>query len=336
MQQQASEILIYQTDDGQTRIQTRLQDETLWLTQAQMAELFQRDRSVITKHIGNLFKEGELVREAVCANFAHTAEDGKTYQVEYYNLDVVISVGYRVKSHRGTQFRQWATARLKEYLIKGFVLDEVRLERGASDDYFDELVEKVRRIRVSERRFYQKITDIYATSIDYDPKHDDTKSFFATVQNKFHYAIHGMTAAEMVVARADASKPLMGMASVTDGRVKRSEVGIAKNYLNYEEISSLNRIVDQYLSFAEEQAARRKPMTMKDWIDKLHGFLTLNDREILHSAGKISAKAAETKALQEFEKYQQLQDARLESDFDKVVKQVTHIADSSKKDKKEH
>lgn len=335
--EQKSEILMYQTEDGQTRLQTVLHNQNVWLTQAQMSELFQRERSVITKHIGNIFEEGELEESSVCANFAHTGTDGKTYQVSYYNLDVVISVGYRVKSHRGTQFRQWATARLREFVIKGFTLDDTRLERGTSDDYFDELVERVRAIRVSERRFYQKITDIYATSIDYNPSHAMTQDFFATVQNKFHYAIHGMTAAEMIAKRADSSKPLMGMTSIKGKTVKRGDVAVAKNYLTEEEIGSLNRIVDQYLSFAEEQAARRKPMTMKDWIDKLHGFLTLNDREILHHKGKISADRAESIALAEFDKYRKIQDAALESDFDKAVKKITASPKNKKigKDKKQ-
>ncbi len=335
--EQKSEILIYQTEDGQTHIQALLQNESVWLSLNQMAELFQRDKSVISRHISNIFEEGELSSESVVANFATTANDGKIYQVSYYNLDVIISVGYRVKSHRGVQFRQWATGTLKEYIIKGFALDDARLERGSADDYFDELVKRVRAIRVSERRFYQKITDIYATSIDYNSTHNMTQEFFATVQNKFHFAIHGMTAAEMIAKRADSSKPLMGMTSIKGKTVKRTDVAVAKNYLTEEEISSLNRIVDQYLSFAEEQAARRKQMTMQDWIEKLHGFLTLNDREILNHKGKISAPRAESIANAEFDKYQKIQDAKIESDFDKAVKKINASPKNKKigKDKKQ-
>jgi hypothetical protein len=314
-----SEILLYQSEDGETRIDVRLVDETVWLNQAQMAALFQRDRSVVAKHIKNIFDEGELDEDSVCAFFAQTADDGKTYQVAHYNLDVIISVGYRVKSLRGTQFRRWATQRLKEYIIKGFVMDDERLSQ-ARDDYFDELVQRVRAIRTSERRFYQKITDIYATSMDYDASQTVTQEFFATVQNKFHFAIHGKTAAEVIKARADASEPLMGLTSFKGARVQASDVTIAKNYLTEDEIASLNRIVDQYLSFAEEQAARRIPMMMKDWITKLHGFLTLNDREILQGAGKVSKKDADRIAHTEFEKYRVQQDKALISDFDRSTK----------------
>ena len=315
----ASEILLYQSADGETHIDVRLLDESVWLSQAQMAELFDRDRSVIARHIRNVFNEGELVEDSVCAEFAQTAADGKTYQVTHYNLDVIISVGYRVKSHRGVQFRQWATARLKEYIIKGFVMDDERLKE-ARHDYFDELVRRVRAIRVSERRFYQKITDIYATSIDYDPKADTTREFFATVQNKFHYAIHGMTAPEVINARADASKPLMGMTSFKGDRPRAEDTTSAMNYLTETELQSLERTVDQYLSFAEEQAARRKPMHMADWITKLHGFLTLNDREILTHKGKVSRKKADEKALAEFEKYRIEMDRTYISDFDRSTK----------------
>jgi hypothetical protein len=320
-----SEILMYQTADGQTRIQTVLQDESVWLTQAQMAELFQKDVRTINEHIQNIFAEDELTQEATLRKFRIVQTEGKrevARDVNLYNLDVIISVGYRVRSHRGTQFRQWATARLREYLIKGFTLDDARLEHGPADDYFSELVERVRAIRVSERRFYQKITDIYATSVDYDPVHPMTQAFFATVQNKFHYAIHGMTAAEVIAKRADASKPYMGLTSFKGADVRKGDVGIAKNYLTETELASLNRVVDQYLSFAEEQASRRRPMTMQNWIEKLDGFLTLNERDILQGNGRISAVAAEQKALAEFEKYQKLQDARMVSDFDQAVQKL--------------
>ena len=317
-----SEILLYQSEDGETRIDVRLVDETVWLNQAQMAALFQRDRSVIAKHIKNIFDEGELDEDSVCAFFAQTADDGKTYQVAHYNLDVIISVGYRVKSLRGTQFRRWATQRLKDYIIKGFVMDDERLKL-ARHDYFDELVQRVRAIRVSERRFYQKITDIYALSIDYEPNSPATQEFFATVQNKFHFAIHGMTAPEVIKARADATKPLMGMTSYKGDRIRTADVTSAMNYLGEGELASLHRIVDQYLSFAEEQAARRIPMKMADWINKLHGFLTLNDRDILQNAGKVSRKDADKIALEEFEKYRIAQDRSYVSDFDRASKALT-------------
>jgi len=318
-----SEILIYQTEDGETRIQTLLKDETVWLSQAQMAELFDKTTPTINEHIKNIFDEGELSEESTIRNFRIVQTEGKrevSRDVNFYNLDVIISVGYRVKSHRGTQFRQWATQRLKEYIVKGFVMDDERLERGSDYDYFDELVERVRAIRASERRFYQKITDIYATSIDYDPDHEITQEFFATVQNKFHFAIHGHTAAEMIIERADANHPLMGLTSFKGEKIRQSDVTIAKNYLSEDELKSMNRIVDQYLSFAEEQAAQRKPMHMKDWITKLHGFLELNDRSILQNAGTVSKAQAEKKAKAEYKKYLKIQDQRTVSDFDKTVK----------------
>jgi len=320
-----SEMLIYQTEDGETRIQTIVQNQSVWLSQAQMAELFQKTIPTINEHIKNIYEEGELTTEATIRNFRIVQNEGKrevSREVNLYNLDVIISVGYRVKSHRGTQFRQWATQRLSEYLIKGFSLDDARLERGSADDYFEELVERVRAIRVSERRFYQKITDIYATSIDYNPMHPTTQEFFATVQNKFHYAIHGMTAAEIIAKRADADKPYMGLSNYKGESVKPTDVAIAKNYLTEAELGSLNRIVDQYLSFAEEQAFRRRSMTMRDWVDKLHGFLTLNEREILKHKGKISADSAERHALAEFEKYRKIQDVKMVSDFDKAIQKL--------------
>ncbi|MGB9151545.1 MAG: virulence RhuM family protein, partial [Alphaproteobacteria bacterium] len=322
---QKSEILIYKTEDGETRIQTLMQDENVWLSQAQMADLFQKTVPTINEHIKNVYDERELLQESTIRNFLIVQTEGKrevSREVNLYNLDMIIAVGYRVKSHRGTQFRQWATQRLKEYLVKGFALDDVRLERGSKDDYFDELAERVRAIRVSERRFYQKITDIYATSVDYNAAHPTTQEFFATVQNKFHYAIHGMTAAEVISKRVDADKPYMGLSNFKGKSVKRGDVAIAKNYLTEGELGSLNRVVDQYLSFAEEQAVQRRPMMMQDWIEKLHGFLTLNDRKILSHKGKVSADDAEQKALREFEKYRQIQDANMVSDFDKVIQKL--------------
>jgi hypothetical protein len=317
-----SEFLLYQSESGETRIEVRLFEETVWLTQAQMAELFDKDVRTINEHIGNVYEEGECDEEATIRKFRMVRIEGArevSREVAHYNLDVIISVGYRVKSLRGAQFRRWATQRLKEYIIKGFVMDDERLKQ-ARHDYFDELVRRVRAIRVSERRFYQKITDIYATSIDYEPNSSATHEFFATVQNKFHFAIHGMTAPEVISKRADATKPLMGMTSYKGDRIRSSDVTSAMNYLGESELESLHRIVDQYLSFAEEQAARRIPMKMSDWIAKLHGFLTLNDREILQGAGKVSRKDADGKALKEFEKYRIEQDKAYESDFDRATK----------------
>jgi len=322
MAEGASELLLYQSADGETRIDVRLLDESVWLSQAQMAELFDKDVRTINEHIGNVYDEGECEEDATIRKFRMVRVEGArevTREVLHYNLDVIISVGYRVKSQRGVQFRRWATERLKEYIIKGFVMDDERLKE-ARHDYFDELVRRVRAIRVSERRFYQKITDIYATSIDYDPKAETTREFFATVQNKFHYAIHGMTAPEVINARADASKPLMGMTSFKGDRPRAEDTTSAMNYLTESELQSLERTVDQYLSFAEEQAARRKPMHMADWITNLHGFLTLNDREILTHKGKVSRKTADEKALAEFEKYRIEMDRAYISDFDRSTK----------------
>ena len=266
-----------------------------------------------------------MTLEATCKDYLQVRQEGLRNVerlLKYYNLDMILAVGYRVRSHRGVQFRRWATERLKEYIVKGFVLDDERLEKGTEDDYFDELVERVRAIRVSERRFYQKITDIYATSIDYDKNHPLTQNFFATVQNKFHYAIHGMTAAEMIVNRADAKKPLMGMTSFKGKKPKRTDAVIAKNYLTEDEIGALHRIVDPYLSFAEEQARNHKPMTMQAWITKLHGFLELNDKDILHNAGTVTAEKAKEHAQREFDKYRKIQDAKMVSDFDRTVKSL--------------
>lgn len=285
-----SEILIYTTDDGGIRIDVRIVDETVWLTQAQMADLFGKARNTVTEHIHNVFDEGELDENSVCRKFRHTAADGKNYEVIYYNLDVIISVGYRVKSHRGTQFRQWATGRLREYIIKGFTLDDKRLREGrTATDYFDELIDRIRDIRASEANFYQKIKDIYRDcSIDYDPHAETSQQFYQMVQNKLHWAVHGNTAAELIAARADADKPYMGMTSFKGEKPRKADSTIAKNYLNEEEISLLNLIVNQYLDFAELRAKRRQQMTMKDWTAKLDDFLLLNDMEILEGMGKIS------------------------------------------------
>src|SRR5690554_1228684 len=260
-----SEIIIYQAEDGQTKIQTRLEDETVWLTQEQMSELFQRERSVITKHIGNVFKEGEL-EEKSNVQILHIS--GSDRPVKYYNLDVIISVGYRVKSHRGTQFRIWATQRLKEYIIKGFTMNDDLLKRAGGGNYFEELLERIRDIRSSEKVFYRKILDIYATSIDYSPDAAISQQFFQTVQNKMHWAAHGHTAAEIVYLRADGNMPFMGMTNFTGSKPTKSEALIAKNYLTEDELAILNRIVNAYIKFAELQAIRRKPMYMADWVKK--------------------------------------------------------------------
>lgn len=316
-------ILVYQTEDGLIRVDVRMDGETVWLTQEQIAQLFERERSVITKHIGNVFAEGELPEESN-VQILHIAHSDKP--VKLYSLDVIISVGYRVKSRRGTQFRIWATQRLREYLVKGFALDDKRLKESSYlDRYFDELVERIRDIRTSERQFYRKVADIYATSIDYDPASDQTSTFYATVQNKFHYAITGRTAAEIIAQRADAGQPNMGLSNWPGERILSRDVTVAKNYLSEDELRQLNNTVEQYLIFAEGQAQRRIAMKMMDWIGKLHGFLTLNDREILQNAGKISKELADERALLEYEKFRAGQRLAVahESDFDRAVKQLT-------------
>ena len=299
----SSDFLLYQTEDGRTRVEVRFEGDTAWLSLTQMAELFQRDKSVISRHVKNVFEEGELQRESVVAESATTASDGKTYQVEYFNLDVIISVGYRVKSHRGTQFRIWATQRLREYIVKGFTLDDERLKRAGGGNYFDELLARIRDIRSSEKVFWRKVLEIYATSIDYDPRAEATQQFFATVQNKMHWAAHGHTAAEVVAARADASQPNMGLTSWSGDVPRKADVGVAKNYLAHDELEVLNRIVNFYLEFAELQAMRRKPMYMADWIQKLNDFLRLSEREILDHAGKVTHDEAVAKAELEYERF---------------------------------
>ncbi|QQR83633.1 virulence RhuM family protein [Candidatus Peregrinibacteria bacterium] len=314
-----SQIILYDGDDG-LRIQVLLENESVWLTLNQIADLFDRDKSTISKHIKNIFDSVELSPDSVVAIFATTASDGKTYQVEHYNLDLIISVGYRVNSLRGTQFRIWATQRLKEYLIKGFILDDERLKEGKRNTYFDELIERVREIRTSERNFYRKITDIYATSIDYDAESNLTQNFFATVQNKMHFGIHGKTAAEVIAERADCTKPNMGLTSTSGKKLQKKDVFVAKNYLTEDELEELNLIVDQYLSFAELQAKNNKAMRMEDWIRKLDDFLRLNEKEILQNKGVLSKKLADQKAEAEFTKFKALEDKNYVSDFDKSVK----------------
>ena len=323
-----SEIILYQTEDGGTRVQVQLQDETVWLTQQQMAELFQRERSVITKHIRNIFEEGELVEEAVCANHARTAADGKTYQTAAYNLDVIISVGYRVKSLRGTQFRIWATQRLREYIVKGFTMDDARLKESGGGAYFDELLERIRDIRSSEKAFWRKVLDIYATSADYDPRAEASQLFFATVQNKMHWAAHGQTAAEVIAARADAAKPNMGLMNWPGSRPRKTDVAVAKNYLNEQELGDLNLIVSLYLDFAELQARSRRVMTMTNWIAKLDDFMRISDREILTHAGKVSHEAALARAEEEFEKFRRIEDGKpspVEQHFIEAIEQIKQL-----------
>ena len=329
-----TEFLLYVAEDGQTRIDVRLQDDTVWLNQLQLADLFQTTKQNISLHIKNVFKEGELEPGATVKDYLTVQTEGRrtvSRAVAHYNLDMIIAIGFRVRSSRGTQFRQWANARLGEYIIKGFVMDDERLSQ-ARHDYFDELVRRVRRIRVSERRFYQKITDIFATSVDYDPKSDVTKTFFATVQNKFHYAIHGMTAPEVIKARADAARPLMGMTSFKGIVPRAADVTSALNYLSEDELVAMERIVSQYLDFAEGQAERRIPMKMADWIAKLHGFLALNDRDILQGVGTVSRKDADAKALAEFETYRIDQDRLYVSDFDRSTKRLLNAKPDRKND----
>ncbi|KAA3600830.1 MAG: cell filamentation protein Fic [Calditrichaeota bacterium] len=306
------EILIYQTENGEAKLEVTIQDETVWLTQEQMALLFGKDRTTVNRHISNIFSEGELEEKLVCAFFAHTTKhgaiEGKTQekQVKYYNLDVIISVGYRVKSQQGTQFRIWATKRLKEHIVKGFTLNDDRFKTGNSMNYFNELQERIREIRLSERFFYQKIKDIYTTSIDYDPKNEKTVEFFKIVQNKLLWAISEQTAAELVYRRVDANLPLLGMQSYDKKnvvKIRKSDISIAKNYLNENEIKLLGLLVEQYLAFAETMAQQHKPMFMKDWVKKLDEILQMNGRELLTHAGKISHQKAIEKSTEEFEKY---------------------------------
>jgi hypothetical protein len=318
-----SEFLIYQTEGGKTQISVVLENETLWLSQKQLTELFGKAKGTISEHIKHIFEDSELQEDSVVRFLRTTAADGKNYEVAHYNLDMVLALGYRVRSQAGVRFRQWATAQLKEFIVKGFLLDDERLKNpGQGRDYFDELTRRLQDIRTSERRFYQKITDIYATSVDYDGSAELTQTFFATVQNKVHYAIHGHTAAELVKLRADSSKPHMGMTNWPGERIQKIDVAVAKNYLSEDERRALNNLAEQYLVFAEGQAARRVAMTMQAWIDKLEGFLALNDREILQSAGQVSADLAKKHAEGEFAKYRVLDDARYESDFDRMVKSL--------------
>jgi len=306
-----STILIYQSEDGQTKIQTRLEDETVWLTQEQLAELFQRDRTVISKHIKNIFQEGELDENRVCAKFAHTTKHGaienktQTSKINFYNLDVIISVGYRVKSLQGTKFRQWATARLKEYIIKGFTMNDELLKQAGSGNYFEELLERIRDIRSSEKVFWRKVLDIYATSLDYDPKSESSMLFFQTVQNKMHWAVHGNTAAELVYQRANSAQTNMGLTNFKGTKPTQQEAQTAKNYLNEDELKLLNRMVTAYIELAEIQAMSQTPMYMADWIARLDDFLKITGKDILAHAGKISHEKAMEKASKEYLSYKE-------------------------------
>jgi hypothetical protein len=335
-----SDILIYQSEDGQTRIDVQLIDETVWLTQKLMAQLFQTTKQNISLHIQNILKEGELSPDATVKDFLTVQKEGNrnvSRRIDFYNLDMIISVGYRIKSHIATRFRQWATQRLKEYLIKGFAMDDERLKNPGQIDYFDELLERIRDIRASERRFYQKITDIYATSMDYDPNSEITQNFFASVQNKLHWAIHGHTAAELITKRADANKPNMGLTAWKGGVVRKGDVDIAKNYLTEQEISDLNLIINQYLDFAEFQARRHQPMHMKDWAQRLDDFLHVNRLNILGTAGKITAQQAKEIAETEYEKFsdrRRIEQDQRQSDFDKMAKQIEDKTRERKNDDK--
>ncbi|UJF34028.1 virulence RhuM family protein [Paenibacillus hexagrammi] len=303
-----TDILIYQTEDGKTKIDVKMENGTVWMTQKAIAELYQKGVNTINEHIKNIYEESELNEEATIRKNRIVQTEGQRQverEVSFYNLEMIIAIGYRVRSHRGTQFRKWATERLNEYLVKGFTMDDDRLKdmRNFGQDYFDELLQRIRDIRASEKRFYRKITDIYATSIDYDSQADLSKEFFATVQNKLHFAIHGHTAAELIADRADAEKDNMGLTSWKGDKVRKSDVTIAKKYLSDKEMQSLNRIVTMYLDYAEDQAERQNPMYMKDWIEKLNSFLKFNEREILTNAGKVSQEVAEKLAFNQYEKY---------------------------------
>ena len=319
-----SEFLLYTSEDGRIKINVRLENNTVWLTQADMVTLFQSSKSNVSEHIKHIFEEGELREESVVRNFRTTARDGKSYKVKHYNLDVIISVGYRVKSLRGTQFRIWATERLREYLIKGFTMNDEFLKQGSG--YFEELLERIRDIRSSEKVFYRKVLEIYATSIDYNPKSEVTQKFFQTVQNKLHWAAHGHTAAEIIYQRANAKLPFMGLTTFKGNKPVKSEIGIAKNYLTEEELTVLNRLVSAYLDIAEVNALQRKAMYMRDWIEILDGFLKMSRQEVLTNAGKISAELARKKAEAEYQLYKKKEDwmlSEVENQFIKSIEEAS-------------
>ena len=328
-----NQIIMYQTEDGLTKIDVTLEDETVWLNQAQMAELFQTTKQNISYHINNCFKEGELNETSVVKDFLTTAADGKPYNTHYYNLDVIISVGYRVKSLRGTQFRIWANSVLKEYLIKGFAMNDDLLKSSGGGDYFKELLDRIRDIRSSERVFYRQILDIYATAVDYSLDSQTTKDFFATVQNKMHYAVTGHTAPELVYLRADCTKPFMGLTSFKGNKPQKTDIANAKNYLSESELKELNAITSAYLDFAELQALRRKTMTMREWVNKLDDFLQMSDSEVLQNAGTISHEMALAKAGEEYSKYkkQNIDElSQVEKDFIESAKKVQKMLESKK------
>ena len=321
-----SQVILYQSEDGRTKLDVRLEGQTVWLSQKQLTELFGKAKGTISEHIKHIFEDGELESEATVRLFRTVQIEGErevTREVECYNLDMVLALGFRVRSPMAVRFRQWAADKLKEYILKGFVLDDERLKNPQEgNDYFEELSRRIQDIRTSERRFYQKITDIYATSIDYDKDAALTQTFFATVQNKVHYAIHGQTAAEVITSRADRTQPNMGLTNWEGARIRKPDVSIAKNYLSEPELRALGNLVEQYLIFAQSQAERRIPMTMQDWITKLEGFLRLNDREVLTNAGKVSAELAKEHAEREFTEYRRVEDHTLESDFDRAIQQL--------------
>ncbi|NDV83149.1 virulence RhuM family protein [Bacteroides sp. 51] len=322
-----AEFLVFTSQSGENTIEVRIQDETVWLTQNLIAELFQTTKQNVSLHLKNIFHDGELDENSVVKDFLTTAADGKNYNTKFYNLDAIISIGYRVNSQRATQFRQWATSVLRDYAIRGYIIDKKRMENGSflNEDYFEHLLAEIREIRLSERRFYQKITDIYATAMDYNKDAVTTKEFFAKVQNKLHYAIHGHTAAELIISRANAEKEHMGLTSwekSPDGKIIKTDVSIAKNYLTETELESLGRIVNAYLDLAEDRARRHIPMTMEDWAKRLDRFLEADDREILQNSGKVTALMAKDFAESEFEKYRIVQDRLFESDFDKEIKRI--------------
>lgn len=325
-EQNNSEMMIYTTEDGLTKIETTFDGDTVWLSVDQMAELFQRDKSTISRHIKNIFAEGELKREAVVANFATTAADGKTYQVDYYNLDVIISVGYRVKSQRGVQFRIWATGILKEYMRKGFALDDERL-KNLGGGYFKELLERIRDIRASEKVFYRQVLEIYATSIDYDPRAEISIQFFRKVQNKIHYAIHGQTAAEVIYTRADAEKEFMGLTTFSGSQPTLKEAVVAKNYLNEKELRAMGQLVSGYLDFAERQAERERAMTMQDWSEHLDRILTMSGEQLLIGNGSVSHKQAIDKATDEYRKYKARTLSEVEQDYLDSIKLLEQKTD---------
>lgn len=330
----ASELIIYQTEDGQTKIQTRLENETVWLTQAQMAELFGKAKSTISEHIKNVFAEGELNKMATVRNFRTVQIEGKREverDLEYYNLDVIISVGYRVKSHRGTQFRIWATQRLREYIVKGFTMNDDLLKEAGGGNYFEELLARIRDIRSSEKVFWRKVLDIYATSVDYDPTAKTSKLFFKTIQNKMHWAAHGQTAAEVIYSRIDAAKPYLGLTTFKGEQPTKQEIGVAKNYLTEEELNVLNRMVTAYLEVAELQALNRKPMYMKDWVQRADDFLQMTGNTILTHAGTVSHQQALDKANQNYKVYKE----QIKNELSKVEKDfIQHLDQTHKQLKK--